>query len=458
MTANYGENKEKKLQWWQLSLLGVAATIGTGFFLGSSIAISMAGPAVIIAYAIAAIGTYFVYEALAKLSIDDPQKGSFRMYAKKAYGRWAGFSCGWIYWLSELLITGSQLTALSIFSRLWFPAIPLWVFATGYAILAIIVIISGAKGFDKIENLMAVLKIAAILMFIIIAVLALFGVFGDGTKPSPIPRSYNEFMPNGWTGLLPAFIFGFYGFAGIEIIGLLAIRLEKMENAMKAGKVMFSLLAIIYITSLSLALILLPWGDINTDKSPFVLSLNNYGIPYIADIFNGVFIIAGFSTMVASLFAMIRILLSLAEGNDAPHFLAKTVKNDLALPAIGVTTLAIGASIILSLLMPGKIYEYITTAAGLMLLYNWFFIIGSYNRLLELSVMDKFKRTLGFLIVVTAIVGTAFHKISRPGFYVSLLFLVVIGLITLIMIYFWKKNNDKPDHPEPGSLFTKIKQ
>ncbi len=178
----------------------------------------------------------------------------------------------------------------------------------------------------------------------------------------------------------------------------------------------------------------------------------------MSHIFNGVFIIAGFSTMVASMFAMIRILLSLAEGYDAPHIFAKTVMKDTALPAIGLTAVAIGATIILSLLIPGKAYEYITTAAGLMLLYNWFFILGSYNRLLELSRMDKFKRILGFFIVLIAIVGTAFHNISRPGFYVSLIFVVVIALITLIMIYFWKKKSDQPENPGPGSLFTKIKQ
>ncbi|WP_416149829.1 amino acid permease [Salipaludibacillus sp. HK11] len=458
MIAKSRANEEKKLQWWQLSLLGVAATIGTGFFLGSSIAISMAGPSVIIAYGIAAIGTYFVYEALAKLSIDDPQEGSFRIYAKKAYGRWAGFSCGWVYWLSELLIMGSQLTALSLFSQFWFPDISLWIFASGYAALGIIVILTGAKGFDRIENLLAVLKVAAILMFIIIAVIALFGVFGEQVERAPIPRSFNAFSPNGWTGLMPAFIFGFYGFAGIEIIGLLAIRLKNMEDAMKAGKVMFSLLAIIYIASLSLALILLPWDDFKTEKSPFVMSLENYQIPYMSDIFNSVFIIAGFSTMVASMFAMIRILLSLAEGFDAPHFFSKKVLKDTALPAIGVTAIAISATIVLSLLMPGKIYEYITTAAGLMLLYNWFFILGAYNRLLELSTLEKFKRALGFLIVLVAIVGTAFHEISRPGFYVSLLFLVIIALITLIMIYVWSKKNDKPNNSGPGSLFSKIKQ
>ncbi|MDQ0255083.1 L-asparagine transporter-like permease [Evansella vedderi] len=458
MKTTSNEQKEKPLKWWQLSLLGVACTIGTGFFLGSSIAISMAGPSVLLSFALAAIGTYFVYEALAKMTIEDPQKGSFRSYAKKAYGRWAGFSSGWVYWASEMLIMGSQMTALSIFTRFWFPDVPLWVFACGYATLGIIVIFTGTKGFDRIENLLAVLKIAAIVMFIIVAALGLFGVLGGTNEIATIPRTYGGIFPNGITGFLPSLIFGFYGFAGIEIIGLLAIRLNKMEEATKSGKVMLLILAIIYITSIGLAITMVPWDNFSTEKSPFVTALNRYAIPFVPHIFNGVFIIAGFSTMVASLFAVIRILVTLAEDNDAPSFLAKRIKNKIALPAIGLTTIGVAFSIVLSLLMPGNIYEYFTTAAGLMLLYNWFFILGSYGKLHELTTGDNLKRILGFSIVLLAIVGTVFHTTSRPGFFVSILFIVCIAIVTLIMRHFWKKDPKEPQDPEPGSLFTKIKQ
>lgn len=455
MSANSGGQEEKLLKWWQLSLLGVACTIGTGFFLGSSIAITMAGPSVLLAFALAALGTYFVFEALAKMMINDPQKGSFRSYAKKAYGRWAGFSSGWVYWASEMLIIGSQMTALSIFSRFWFPTIPLWIFASGYAILGLVVILAGSKGFDRIENLLAVLKIAAILMFIILAVAALFGLFGDGTQEITIPRTYDSLFPNGIRGLLPALIYGFYGFAGIEIMGLLAVRLKDMNDAPKSGKVMLFLLAIIYITSIGLALIMVSLNSFTTDQSPFVTALNNYRIPYVSHIFNGVFIIAGFSTMVASMFAVIRILVTLAEDRDAPGFLAKKINKKIELPAIGLTTAGIIVSIVLALLMPGRIYEYVTTAAGLMLLYNWLFILGSYGRLLELTTKDKVKRLVGFLLIVLGVVGTVFHQTSRPGFFVSILFIIVIGIVTLMMSHFWKKAKDQTEH---SSLFTKTKR
>lgn len=457
MKTNSAEKQEKPLKWWQLSLLGVACTIGTGFFLGSSIAITMAGPSVILAFALAALGTYFVYEALAKLTIADPQKGSFRSYAKKAYGRWAGFSSGWVYWLAEMLIMGSQMTALSIFSRFWFPDIPLWVFASIYSILGIIVILLGPAGFDRVENLLAVLKIAAILMFIILAIVALFGIFGAGEEAPNFPRTYEALAPNGLTGLLPALIFGFYGFAGIEIMGLLAVRLKDMKDAPKSGKVMLFVLAAIYMLSIGLAIIMVSWNNFTTDQSPFVTALNNYNVPFMPHIFNGVFIIAGFSTMVASLFAVIRILVTLGEDRDAPKIFAKRIKHEIALPAILLTMAGMGLSIVLALVMPDRLYEYVTTAAGLMLLYNWFFILGSYNRLLALKTKDKMKALLGFILVFLAVFGTAFHHTSRPGLYISIAFVIVIAIITFIMKHFWNKHRDNND-PDPSSLFTKIEE
>ena len=54
----------------------------------------------------------------------DPQEGSFCYYAGKAFGRWARFASAWNYWSTKILIMGSQLTALSILTKFWFPDIP----------------------------------------------------------------------------------------------------------------------------------------------------------------------------------------------------------------------------------------------------------------------------------------------------------------------------------------------
>lgn len=441
---------ENNLKWWQLSLFGVGCTIGTGFFLGSGIAIKTTGPSVLIAFLIAAIGTYFVFDALAKMTAAQPEKGAFRTYAKKAFGRWAGFSIGWMYWSSEMLIMGSQLTALSIFSRFWFPNIPLWVLAAIFAVLALAVLLIGSKGLNRLENVFALIKIAAIIMFIIIAACALFGVFG-GLRGAKAPT---EYFPKGLWGLWSALIFAYYAFGGIEVMGLMATQMRNPKEAPKAGKVMIFLLTVIYVLSIGLAIILVSWNEFSSEKSTFIIALNKYEIPFAADIFNGALIIGGFSTMVASLFGITSILVTLAQDGDAPQLFARKGKLKVPLPALVLAATGLISSIVLSLVMPDRIYEYITTGAGLMLLYNWLFILLSANHLLKPGFVDRMKYYAGMLFILLAVSGTILSKEIRPGFFISLAFVIIIAIVAFTMHFIWKKDDSK----DLDTVFEKLEK
>lgn len=81
---------------------------------------------------------------------------------------------------------------------------------------------------------------------------------------------------------------------------------------------MLATLAIIYIISIGLALLLVPLDMFTEQDSPFITSLKGYNLKIILDIFNGIFIIAGFSTLVASLFAVTTLLCTMADDGDAP--------------------------------------------------------------------------------------------------------------------------------------------
>jgi len=428
-------NKDGNLKWWQLSLIGVGCTIGTGFFLGSAIGIEITGPSIVFSFLLAAIGTYIVYNLLAKMTAEDPQDGSFCYYANKAYGRWAGFSCGWGYWSSNILIMGSQLTALSILSRFWFPHIPLWLFATGYAILSIIVVLTGNKGFDKVENLLAIIKTAAIVMFIILAAVAVFGWIHGDIKHAGFPNSAKELFTEGWKGFWASLIYAFYAYGGIEVIGLMAMRLKKKEDAPKAGIIMLIVLIIIYIISLGLAVYMAAHGAFNSKESPFVTALDKYHFNFFPHVFNAAIIMAGFSTMTASLFGVTTLLATLADGGDAPAVFSKKIKKwkDLPLPSLLLATIGLIASIVTALLLPGKIYEYITTAAGILILFNWSFIIISALRILEMKVWGKLLAFIGIALILAAVSGTLMEKSIRMGFFVSLLFVAIIGLAAIIM-------------------------
>ncbi|WP_445491017.1 amino acid permease [Niallia sp. 03133] len=446
MCSGNSSSNKGQLKWWQLSIIGVGSTIGTGYFLGSSIGIEITGSSIVLSFLLAAFGTYIVFSALAKMTAEDPQEGSFCYYAGKAYGKWASFSCGWNYWCSNILIMGSQLIALSILSRFWLPHVPLWIFAAGFAVLSIIVVLLGTNGFDRIENILAILKFAAIIMFILLAAAAIFDLLSeDGARQPYMPIEKKVLFVDQFKGFWASLIYAYYAYGGIEVIGIMAMQLKKKEEAPKAGKIMLICLTVVYVLSLGLAVSMVSIESFHEKESPFVTALSNYHLIFFPHVFNGAIIIAGFSTMTASLFGVTNLLVTLADDGDAPAVFSKKSKKykSMAFYSLGLAALGLVVSIVTALLLPGKIYEYITTAAGILLLYNWLFILLSSFKILSNQLWNKIASIIGIVLILGAVSGTLLEKEIRPGFFISLFFVFIISLICIKMKKTWKKSSSK---------------
>jgi L-asparagine transporter-like permease len=428
------------LTWVKLALLGMGFTTGTGFFLGTGLAIERSGFSVLILFIIAAFGTYFVFDALARMIAQQAMEGSFRAYSNKAYGHWAGFSHGWMYWLSEMLILGSQLTAIGLFTRFWFPKIDLWILASIYAALGVVIVLLGTKGFEKAESIFALIKLAAITMFIILACLVIPGVIDSENAHMHEPQSLSDFFANGPMGMWTALIYVFFAFAGIEVMGIMAIHLKNPKEAPKSGKLMIVTITTLFVLSVGLALLLAPFDQFNANESPFITSLKDLHYETTLNIFNGVLIIAGFSSLVASLFSVTQMMYTIAKAGDAPKMFAKMGKRKIPYASLVLTICGMIASIVVALVLPKKVYEYITTAGGLMLLYSWLFMVFAARKLLKMSAWGHVKSIAATVLILTAAIGTLFNEISRPGFYASLLFLAIIAIAVLIMRRKWKKS------------------
>ena len=108
--------------------------------------------------------------------------------------------------------------------------------------------IYGAVRFSKTENVLAVVKTAAIFMFIVIAILALCGIFSH--KPDvQVPNESKDLFLHGAMGLWTGLIYAFYAFGGIEVLGLMTVHL-KTGGSLKISRLMLAVLAVIYVISL----------------------------------------------------------------------------------------------------------------------------------------------------------------------------------------------------------------
>ena len=86
-----GEQLSRQLSSGQLSMIAIGGAIGTGLFLGSSLAVRIAGPGVIVSYLIGAVIALLFMGALSEMAVAHPTAGSFGVYAELYLNPWAGF-------------------------------------------------------------------------------------------------------------------------------------------------------------------------------------------------------------------------------------------------------------------------------------------------------------------------------------------------------------------------------
>ena len=81
-----------------IQLIAIGGAIGTGLFMGSGRTISLAGPSVLLVYAVIGAVLFLVMRAMGTVLISSRKYGTFSDYVADLMGPWAGFVVGWPYW------------------------------------------------------------------------------------------------------------------------------------------------------------------------------------------------------------------------------------------------------------------------------------------------------------------------------------------------------------------------
>src|SRR5664280_715238 len=179
-------------------MISIAGVIGAGLFIGFATAIKIAGPAVLVAYAMAGLLVVLVMRMLGEMATAQPDTGSFSTYADRALGRWAGFSIGWLYWWFWVIVIPVEATAGAtiMHSWSWAGSIPQWVFALAITALLMGTNLFSVANYGEFEFWFALIKVVAIVGFIVVGALAIFGLL-PGSHVSGLCRltSNGGFMP-----------------------------------------------------------------------------------------------------------------------------------------------------------------------------------------------------------------------------------------------------------------------
>src|SRR5215208_4722106 len=165
----------RQLSAAQQTAMALGGAIGTGLFLASGLAVNVAGPAVILSYVIVAGISLLLGRALTEMAVAHPTAGAFGVYAGMYISPFAGYAVRVSYWLMEVIATGGQLLAASIYMGYWFPAVPGAVWVLAFAIALFMANSRSVGRLSVVESWLVLIKIAVVALFVALAALAIFG-------------------------------------------------------------------------------------------------------------------------------------------------------------------------------------------------------------------------------------------------------------------------------------------
>lgn len=155
----HSEMLKRGLQNRHIQLIALGGAIGTGLFLGIADTINMAGPSVILGYAIGGLIVFLIMRQLGEMVVEEPVAGSFSHFAYKYWGNFSGFASGWNYWVLYVLVAMSELTAVGKYIHYWWPDIPTWLSALIFFVLINMIKLSNVKIYGEMEFWFSIIKV-----------------------------------------------------------------------------------------------------------------------------------------------------------------------------------------------------------------------------------------------------------------------------------------------------------
>lgn len=207
---------------FDVTMIGVGAMVGAGIFVLTGIAAGIAGPALILVFALNGIVTLLTAMTYAELASAIPEAGGGYLWVKQGLPGANGFLAGWMSWFAhavagslyalgfgayfELMLGGFHISMLGLSGPLLHKLLGVLV-----ALVFIYINYRGAAETGAVGNIVTLCKLGIILLF------GASGLWAILCHPEYMTK-FVPFAPNGFGGILAAMGLTYIAFEGYEII------------------------------------------------------------------------------------------------------------------------------------------------------------------------------------------------------------------------------------------------
>jgi len=313
-----------------LIALGIGAVIGTGIFiLPGTVAVTKAGPGIILSFVLAAVVCSTAAMCYAEFASALPVAGSAYSYGNLVYGEIIGWILGWALILEYVLAVAAVSSAWGAYFKSFMsgfginvPAAivgPLDIAHGSYgnwiAIIIVLIISSllahGMKTSVRLNNIIVFVKIAIILLFVVV------GAFFIK------PGNWHPFMPFGVHGVLAGSSAVFFAYLGFDAVSSSAAEVKNAKRNMPIGIIGTLIIATLLYVLVAIVLTgMISYTKLNVaDPVSFALQVVHQN--WAAGIISLGALAGMFTMMVTMIYSSSRLIYSIGRDGLLPKFLGK---------------------------------------------------------------------------------------------------------------------------------------
>lgn len=320
-----------------IQLIALGGAIGTGLFVGSGAALALTGPgALLLSYIVLSVVVWFVMNVLSEMATFLPVPGvGAQQFINDYLDPSFGFALGYNYYYCFAILVAAEVVASALIIQYWTSSVNIAVWISLFLVVILILNLCPVSIYGEAEFYFAGIKLITITGLIILGVVLFFGGGPDhdrlGFRYWKNDNAFKEYLVKGSTGRFLAFwtatIKAGYSFiTSPELIVACAAEVQRPRKAVpKCANQFVYRLAFFYILG---SLVIGVIADSNNDRltsggagayaSPFVLGIQNAGIPVLNHIINAVILTSAASAGNAFMYAGTRTLFSLSKKGLAP--------------------------------------------------------------------------------------------------------------------------------------------
>jgi len=347
-----------------VAMITIGGIIGAGLFVGSSVAIAAAGPAILVSYVLTGLLILLVMRMLGEMAVEMPQVRSFTEFTRAALGNWAGFSIGWLYWYFWVIVIPVEAIAGATIIQRWLP-LPSWEIGVALMLLMTSVNLMSARAYGEFEFWFASIKVAAIITFILVV-----GAYACGYRAPSGPTfstlvAYGGFAPRGPFAVLAAVTTVIWSMMGAEVVTIAAAESPEPARAVaRMTSTIISRILIFYVGSIFVISCVVPWNEVVSGQSPFTLALDHIRFPYASTFMAAVILTAVLSCLNSCFYIASRVLFVLASRGDAPRWLVRTNRRHVPGRAVLLASAVGFAGVMAAVLSPSVVFAFLVNSSG----------------------------------------------------------------------------------------------